>query len=99
MVGLASTPEEKRLQVEQVVKTVFDLGGAPSEINALLGESAEKPTVAVIVKTALFKPDELPVSFPQNCVRPDRNHVLMRFTYENTHQPTQQEYPSGFAQT
>lgn len=57
---LTSTPEEKRAQLEQALKTIFELGGAPCEIKVQLEELGGKPLVSAQVQTTLFKPEELP---------------------------------------
>ncbi len=59
---LSSTPEEKRLQAEQVVKKIFEAGQLPTEITTTLEQSETRSSVLVSIKTPLFKTGELPLA-------------------------------------
>lgn len=59
---LSSTPEEKRLQAEQVVKKIFEAGQSHAEITTTLEQSETKTSVIASIKTPLFKTGELPLA-------------------------------------
>lgn len=59
---LTSTPEEKRIQAELAVKTIFEAGELPAEIAAILEQSETKSSVSVTINSPVFKTGELPLA-------------------------------------
>ena len=59
---LTSTPEEKRAQTELALKTIFEAAESTADIAVTLDSSNDKPIVSATLKSALFKPEELPTA-------------------------------------
>jgi hypothetical protein len=59
---LTSTPEEKRVQAELALKTIFETGAVVAEITASVEESETKTSVSVLVNSPVFKSGELPLA-------------------------------------
>ena len=59
---LTSTPEEKRVHAEQVVKKIFEAGQLPTEIEATLEQTEIRSSIVVSIKTPVFKTGELPLA-------------------------------------
>lgn len=56
---LTSTPEEKRLQTELVLKTIFEAAGSSAEISSSIEASETKSIVRALVNSPVFKTGEL----------------------------------------